>query len=45
MQSKFGTCSICGSNLVPVWFTEEQTEIIDGSMHKTGKKKEKRVHI
>ncbi|GCD11681.1 hypothetical protein [Clostridium tagluense] len=45
MQSRFGTCSICGSNLVLVWFIEEETKIINGVMYKTGKKRKACSHL
>lgn len=35
----FGTCSHCGSELEPVWFTEEEFKIEHGMMYKTGRKR------
>lgn len=40
----YGKCS-CGANLMPVWFTEEETEIEGGRMYKTGRKRTACSHL
>ena len=37
-MNKYGTCK-CGSALEPIWFTEEETEIVHGCICKTGRKR------
>ena len=37
-MSKYGVC-ICGNSLKPVWFIEEETEIVLGYLTKTGRKR------
>lgn len=32
----FGVCD-CGGSLIPVWFTEEETKVANGTMYKTGR--------
>lgn len=38
-MSKYGTCECCGSSLEPVWFIDEETEIVLGCITKTGRKR------
>lgn len=45
MQSQYGSCSKCGSTLVPIWFTEEEIKIVNGSMIKTGRKRKACSHL
>ena len=45
MQSKYGSCSRCDTPLVPIWFTEEETEITNGSMYNTGRKRKACSHL
>jgi hypothetical protein len=44
METKFGNCQ-CGGNLLPVWFTEEETKTVNGSMFKTGRKRKACSHL
>ena len=37
--SRYGICSECGVEYEPVWFTEDEYEIIGGSRFKTGRKR------
>ena len=39
MESQYGNCSVCGSPLYPVWFTEEEYKVKDGIMYETGRKR------
>ena len=34
----YGKCD-CGEKLVPIWYVEEETEMIYGTPHKTGRKR------
>lgn len=36
INSKYGTCS-CGGELKPIFFEEEETKIVNGTMIKTGR--------
>ena len=39
-ESKYGVCPDCGTDLIAVWFTEEETEKArDGFTYKTGRKR------
>ena len=29
MQSRYGSCSRCDTPLVPIWFTEEETKVVE----------------
>lgn len=44
MNVKHGKCR-CGGSLMPVWFTEEETEITGGRMCKTGRKRTACSHL
>ena len=35
-MADFGVCD-CGGSLIPVWFTEEETKVANGTMYKTGR--------
>lgn len=43
-MNKFGCCE-CGGVLRPVWFTEEEYEIINGNMIKTGRERRAISHL
>lgn len=45
MKSKYGICSRCETDLVPVWFTEEEINIIGGTMIKTGRERTACSHL
>lgn len=45
MQSKYGTCSKCETDLVPIWFTEEEVNYLGGNMIKTGRKRTACSHL
>jgi hypothetical protein len=32
-------CPRCGSTMYPIWFEDEETRMIFGSLHKTGRKR------
>lgn len=36
---KYGTCKYCKEELVPIYFTEEETRVEHGVMIKTGRKR------
>lgn len=38
-MNKYGVCSRCGTDLVPVWFIDEETKVTNGHMYKTGRKR------
>lgn len=40
----FGLCE-CGGSLIPIWFTEDETKVIDGMMFKTGRKRRAVSHL
>lgn len=37
MSNKYGTCERCGTDLIPIWFTEEERKVVNGIMSKTGR--------
>lgn len=39
MLNKYGVCSRCKDNLIPIWFIEEEYRTEDGIMYKTGRKR------
>lgn len=39
MKTKYGVCEKCKSNLIPIWFTEEEIKYENGTSFKTGRKK------
>lgn len=41
----FGNCPYCGGKLHPVWFTDEETQVIHGSLIKTGRKRRAISHL
>lgn len=43
-MADFGECT-CGDKLVPVWFTEEETETANGIMWRTGRKRRAVSHL
>ena len=45
MQSRYGSCSRCDTPLVPIWFTEEETKVVDGRMYYTGRKRRACSHL
>ena len=44
-QVDYGKCSRCGSDLKPIWFTEEETKFAYGYMYKTGRKRMAVSHL
>mgnify|MGYP000090298157 FL=1 len=40
----FGVCD-CGGSLIPVWFTEEETKVANGTMYKTGRVRRACSHL
>ena len=36
-KTEYGVCAYCGAELEPIWFTEEETVILHGSLIKTGR--------
>lgn len=36
---KYGTCSMCGGQLCPVWFEEEEIKVVNSSIIHTGRKR------
>ncbi len=36
---EYGRCDVCGANLEPVWFEEEETKFADGCMYHTGRRR------
>lgn len=44
-SEKYGECAVCGWPMAPVWFTEEETVVIDGTLHKTGRKRRAVSHL
>lgn len=46
MESKYGKCDRCGSDMMPVWFTEEEYKRGSvGSLIKTGRKRRACSHL
>ena len=43
-MNDYGECK-CGRSLLPVWFTEEETEVVGGIMTKTGRKRKSCSHL
>lgn len=41
----YGNCSKCSVPLEPVWFTEEEYEVVNGIMYKTGRKRRAVSHL
>lgn len=44
-MSKYGCCHNCGADLEPVWFTEEETKVVGGTMIRTGRKRRAVSHL
>jgi hypothetical protein len=44
-MGKYGECSFCRSELYPIWFTEDEYEIINGIQYKTGRKRNACSHL
>lgn len=38
-MSKYGICSICNSDLIPIWFIDEERKTKAGITYKTGRKR------
>jgi len=45
MMKDFGICDLCDVDLVPIWFTEEETKVTDGIMYRTGRKRRAVSHL
>lgn len=45
MENKYGKCEICGDNLKPVWFLEEETKYEFGILIKTGRVRQAVSHL
>lgn len=41
----YGQCEQCGADLKPIWFTEEEYQIIGGISIKTGRKRRACSHL
>lgn len=39
MNNKYGICPGCKTELIPIWFMEEEFRIESGIMYKTGRKR------
>lgn len=44
-MTKYGECPYCGDDLIPIWFTEEETVVIHGTLCKTGRKRRAVSHL
>ena len=45
MKIPFIVCHHCGKQMLPVWFIDEEEEIINGSCIKTGRKRKAVSHF
>lgn len=45
MKTPFIECHNCGKQMLPVWFIDEEEEIINGSCVKTGRKRQAVSHF
>lgn len=43
-MADFGVCD-CSGSLIPVWFTEEETKVANGTMYKTGRVRRACSHL
>ena len=45
MESKYGECLRCGSELIPIWCSKEEFEVNDGRLTYTGKTRRVCSHL
>ena len=45
MDNKYGVCDVCGCELEPVWFIEEETKTLQRYMYHTGRKRHAVSHL